>query len=496
MAGMETTPTLRPIPMRPDPGALPSGVPCGVPSGAPSGVPPRDAPFWVAMTFAAADLAFETDAHGRLTWLAPDATLGWDAASLIGQPGARLLATGGGDAVGDPFRPDRTWRRQPVWLRHGGGGLRCLAVTATPIRDAAGEIVGARGFGWEVAADRPEMRRLRRAEALEAICRRLGAGGGGPLLPAALAAIADTLAAQGALLYAAAQGAVLARVGTPVPRGIINAATRLLAVPEAEAGAVLAGRHVDPDGRRAALITCRLAAADGSDLVALLWRTARGGADATGGARRGGEPAEWSVEEQALLGSMNGLLRLAAEDERLQHALSSGGRLDVATGLANAAAFADDAERCIERLDRDDAPGTLLLIALDDADNLGAQIGLAAWQEVLLGLASLLQATVRPTDLVARVGADTFAVWLNGADHMTAAERADQLARRAPRLLAELAEVDDPAGCPLRVSQGIACRPAGSGETIDALLARAGTALLAARDAGMRGWEVAPARAG
>ncbi|WP_456303906.1 hypothetical protein, partial [Acidisphaera rubrifaciens] len=164
---METIPTLRPAPPHADPVA----------------VPPLEAPSWTAMAFAAADLAFETDAWGRLTWLAPGATLGWDAADLIGQPGARLLATGGGDAVADPFRPDRMWRRQPVWLRHGGGGLRCLAVTAMPVHDAAGQIVGARGFGWEVAADRPEMRRLRRAEALEAICRRLGAGAGGPLLP-------------------------------------------------------------------------------------------------------------------------------------------------------------------------------------------------------------------------------------------------------------------------------------------------------------------------
>lgn len=473
MARMEPIPTLRLVPPHADPYADPAAV------------PPHEASPWLALTFAAADLAFETDASGRLTWLAPGATLGWEAETLIGQPGARLLATGGGDAFADPFLPDRMWRRQPVWLRHGGGGLRCLAVTASPVRDPAGQIVGARGFGWEVAADRPEMRRLRRAEALEAICRRLGAGAGGPLLPAALSAINDTLAAQGALLYAAAQGAVLARAGTAVPRGIVNAGARLLAAPEAEAGAVLAGRHVDPEGRRAALLACRLAAGDGSDLVALLWR-----------AGAGGEPPEWSVEEQALLGSMTGLLRLAAEDERLRHALSSGGRLDAATGLANAAAFADDAGRCIERLDRDDAPGTLILIGLDDAETLVAHAGPAAWQEILLGLASLLQATVRPTDLIARLGADTFAVWLNGADHMTAAERADQLGRRAPRLLAELGEVGEPTSFPLTLSQGIACRAGGSGETIDELLVRAGTALRAARRAGERGWEVAPARTG
>ncbi len=44
----------------------------------------------------------------------------------------------------------------------------------------------------------------------------------------------------------------------------------------------------------------------------------------------------------------------------------------------------------------------------------------------------LLQSAVRPTDLLGRTGDAEFAVWLSGADHLTAAERAEALCLEAP----------------------------------------------------------------
>src|SRR4051812_339459 len=41
---------------------------------------------WRDLVTMAADLAFETDAWGRFTFLAPDPALGWASGTLLGQP--------------------------------------------------------------------------------------------------------------------------------------------------------------------------------------------------------------------------------------------------------------------------------------------------------------------------------------------------------------------------------------------------------------------------
>lgn len=61
---------------------------------------------WRDFATLAADLVFETDAAGRLTFLAPDHVLGWDAAMLLGQSARCLL-----------LRPDPT--PSPCAPRHG-----------------------------------------------------------------------------------------------------------------------------------------------------------------------------------------------------------------------------------------------------------------------------------------------------------------------------------------------------------------------------------------
>ncbi len=60
---------------------------------------------------------------------------------------------------------------------------------------------------------------------------------------------------------------------------------------------------------------------------------------------------------------------------------------------------------------------------------LNQTLGRPYGDRVLVRMASQLRAMIRPGDVVARIGADTFAIWQTGMDHLTAAERAEIVVR-------------------------------------------------------------------
>src|SRR6516225_9769767 len=114
-------------------------------------------------------------------------------------------------------------------------------------------------------------------------------------------------------------------------------------------------------------------------------------------------------------------------------------RTDPLTGLLNRRAFLEEMERHIDRLDREQLPGTLMFADLDDFKPVNDRLGHEAGDEVLQRTATILRNTVRPSDVVARLGGDEFALWMNGADHLTAAERAEDLCSTVPNELHEIA---------------------------------------------------------
>jgi diguanylate cyclase (GGDEF)-like protein len=164
-------------------------------------------------------------------------------------------------------------------------------------------------------------------------------------------------------------------------------------------------------------------------------------------------------------------------------------RTDSLTGLLNRRAFLEEIARCAERLDREELPGTLMFVDVDDFKVVNDAMGHEVGDQVLIRTAALLRNVVRPTDLVARLGGDEFAVWMNGADHMTAAERAEQLRTQVPR---EMSELTGSNTLRLGVSIGIATRCHGSREPIDGVLRRADMAMYEVKHRGHGHWLVAP----
>ena len=129
----------------------------------------------------------------------------------------------------------------------------------------------------------------------------------------------------------------------------------------------------------------------------------------------------------------------------------------------------------------------MLFADLDNFKPVNDQLGHEAGDDVLIRAADLLRAAVRPSDLVARLGGDEFAVWLNGADQLTAAERADALCRQSRETLAETAGDATPG---LSLSIGIATRHPGSGEPVDEVIRRADLAMYQVKRRGRGHWHV------
>jgi diguanylate cyclase (GGDEF)-like protein len=179
---------------------------------------------------------------------------------------------------------------------------------------------------------------------------------------------------------------------------------------------------------------------------------------------------------------------MVLEHVAIQMEMQRQARTDPLTGLLNRRAFMEELHRHIERLEREEQPGTLMFCDLDFFKPVNDRLGHEVGDQVLMRTAELLRKAVRPTDLVARLGGDEFAVWMNGADHMTAAERAEHLCTEVPRELREIA--CDGAPSP-SVSIGIATREAGSDEPADNLLRRADQAMYEVKRTGRGHWYVA-----
>jgi diguanylate cyclase (GGDEF)-like protein/PAS domain S-box-containing protein len=426
---------------------------------------------WRDLVTLSADLAFETDAEGNFTFLAPDPVLGWSATALIGQPATTLLADAQDAAMFNPFAPEAPIRKRRAWLRRPCGSVICLAFAAAPLLDATGRPTGARGVAQDVTEqdgyDAAVAAALRRGEVLDHILWRMRQEVLAPrMMQAALDALNTAMGADGCMVVDANDpGVVLHQIATP-PAAVLRAVATLLGRNSEEPMQTTAG-----DGRF--VVICPSQTRFGEPAALAIWREPHG--------------RFWDQDELMLAASATGIVRVILEHEAIQREMARQARTDPLTGLLNRRAFMDEMARRIDRLDRENLPGTLMFVDLDNFKDLNDTVGHEAGDEALCLTAALLRATVRPTDLVARLGGDEFALWLDGADDLTAAERAEALRLDAPRLLGEVA---GGAGPKLSMSIGIATRWPGHNEELETLLHRADQAMYQVKRSGRGHWFV------
>ncbi len=127
---------------------------------------------------------------------------------------------------------------------------------------------------------------------------------------------------------------------------------------------------------------------------------------------------------------------LRAHNIKLQQANELLEQLSITDGLTklhNHRFFQDQLTREIRRAARSSSPLSLLLVDIDDFKSLNDRFGHAAGDELLHGLALIMNSAVRSSDLLARYGGEEFAVLAPG----TNLEGAYQLAEKLRTAIAE-----------------------------------------------------------
>lgn len=175
--------------------------------------------------------------------------------------------------------------------------------------------------------------------------------------------------------------------------------------------------------------------------------------------------AFWSEEVGARIGVARDVTALWQAEQELRFLAHH----DPLTQLTNRSLFNDRLDAALHAAHRHQSTLALLFLDINDFKQINDIHGHAAGDRVLCTVARRLQACVRETDTVARMGGDEFTVLLTDIQSPDAVAHkvAQILAVMAEPLGAEFAAIDMPS-----CSIGVACYPA-DGQDADTLLSHA-----------------------
>jgi diguanylate cyclase len=126
---------------------------------------------------------------------------------------------------------------------------------------------------------------------------------------------------------------------------------------------------------------------------------------------------------------------------------------DVLTGLLNRRGLEEEMGREEARARRYGMPAAVAMLDVDGLREVNERHGFAGGDALLRAVGTALRAGARDSDVVARVGDDTFAALLPGADLPGARVFLDRV-----RGAAQFAQLPDGAIVPVRLSSGVATR--------------------------------------
>jgi diguanylate cyclase (GGDEF)-like protein/PAS domain S-box-containing protein len=174
-----------------------------------------------------------------------------------------------------------------------------------------------------------------------------------------------------------------------------------------------------------------------------------------------------------------------SDRKRTEERIKNLAHYDVLTGLPNRRLFIDRLQLAIANANRHDDLLAIMFLDLDLFKRINDSLGHGLGDQVLIETAERLLHSVREGDTVARLGGDEFTILLPRIDHVADA------ARLAERLIAQVKQPFIVGGHELyvTVSAGIALFPE-NGQTIEALLRNADTAMYRAKEMGRNAFQL------
>jgi diguanylate cyclase (GGDEF)-like protein len=200
----------------------------------------------------------------------------------------------------------------------------------------------------------------------------------------------------------------------------------------------------------------------------------------------------WGADDRLLITDIADQIGIANEQIAAHESIVRISRTDGLTSLFNRRAFFEELNRRFQRLLHEGSSAALMYVDLDNFKMVNDIKGHAAGDAVLIAVRDLLLTHTRPTDLVARLGGDEFAIWLEGADAAVAVKKAQTLLDLAGRELLPRSGSPD---YPLSLSIGVAVHEPKELEDMEALIARADSAMYTIKRGGKAGFAMAPVMA-
>lgn len=176
---------------------------------------------------------------------------------------------------------------------------------------------------------------------------------------------------------------------------------------------------------------------------------------------------------------------IAALRERNEQTQKKAAGTDALTGLANRAGFFELGSRLVARCLAEGTPFAVVAIDLDRFKSINDNHGHATGDAVLQSFATVARRSMRPNDVLGRIGGEEFVVLLHGSGM----EAAVAIAERMRKSLQQAAEFVDGKRVGATMSAGVAT--SASSTSLEAVLKEADTALYRAKQNGRNRVEAA-----
>jgi diguanylate cyclase (GGDEF)-like protein len=179
---------------------------------------------------------------------------------------------------------------------------------------------------------------------------------------------------------------------------------------------------------------------------------ARGRLKGTLNIYRVGEDAAFTDEEFHLATRFGDAAALAMDNADIRARLEYQASTDALTGLYNHRAFHDRLRQEVMRASAEHDTVALVMLDMDDFKKVNDVYGHGVGDQLLLQVADVLRASVRASDVVARIGGEEFAIIIPSGDLRSSIALAERVGEQLGRLEAEAAGR-------LTVSTGVAVGP-------------------------------------